>query len=170
MEIIDLCSRFTDLKFLTNMQWFYRYVKIFQMNLQILIVFCLHFRQSIDLYGSVPSPSIGFLGTPSLSRLSSSFLSTSLTRRHTPEVLSSLIKPFLPSVADEQPEPQRRSSHSLLPPIPRRSGIKKDQKPQKVSHELPVSRQSSFGQAVLNGMTNDSPLFPIFEIWYEIMM
>ncbi|RVW74172.1 Amino acid transporter AVT1C [Vitis vinifera] len=114
------------------------------------------YRQSIDLYSSVPSPSIGFLGTPSLSRLGSSFLSSSLTRRHTPEVLSSLVKPLLPSVADEQQEQQRRSSHSLLPPIPsRRSYIKKaglDQKPHKVSHELPISRQSSYGQAVLNGM------------------
>ncbi|RVW27535.1 Amino acid transporter AVT1C [Vitis vinifera] len=78
------------------------------------------YRQSIDLYSSVPSPSIGFLGTPSLSRLGSSFLSSSLTRRHTPEVLSSLVKPLLPSVADEQQEQQRRSSHSLLPPIPSR--------------------------------------------------
>lgn len=115
------------------------------------------YRQSIDLYSSVPSPSIGFLGTPSLSRLGSSFLSSSLTRRHTPEVLSSLVKPLLPSVADEQQEQQRRSSHSLLPPIPpsRRSYIKKaglDQKPHKVSHEVPISRQSSYGQAVLNGM------------------
>ncbi|KAE8711976.1 Transmembrane amino acid transporter family protein isoform 3 [Hibiscus syriacus] len=38
------------------------------------------YRQSIDLYSSVPSPTIGFLGTPTLSRLGSSFLSSSLTR------------------------------------------------------------------------------------------
>ncbi|KAA8534416.1 hypothetical protein F0562_031933 [Nyssa sinensis] len=114
------------------------------------------YRQSIDLYSSVPSPSITFLGTPTLSRLSSSFLSSSLTRRHTPEILSSFAKPLLPTVADEPQPQQRRSSHSLLPPIPsRKPPIKKvspDQKPSKVSHELPVSHQSSNGQAVLNGM------------------
>lgn len=111
------------------------------------------YRQSIDLYSSVPSPSLNFLGTPNLSRLSSSFLSSSLTRRHTPEVLPSLAKPLLPPLADEQPPQQRRSSHSLLPP--RRPSVKRlapDQKSSKVSHELPVSRQSSYSQAVLNGM------------------
>ncbi|XP_054814505.1 amino acid transporter AVT1C-like [Prosopis cineraria] len=105
------------------------------------------YRQSIDLYSSVPSPNIGFLGTPSLSRLSSSFLSTSLTRRHTPESLSSA-KPLLQPTADE---PQRRSSHTLLPPFPsRRSMIKKDAA--KVSHEAPIPCQCSYGQAVLNGI------------------
>uniref|UniRef100_A0A5B7APE1 Putative vacuolar amino acid transporter 1 n=1 Tax=Davidia involucrata TaxID=16924 RepID=A0A5B7APE1_DAVIN len=114
------------------------------------------YRQSIDLYSSVPSPTITFLGTPTLSRLGSSFLSSSLSRRHTPEVLSSLAKPLLPTVQDEQQPQQRRSSHSLLPRIlARKSFIKKvspDQKPSRVSHELPVSRQSSYCQAVLNGM------------------
>lgn len=91
-----------------------------------------------------------------LSRLSGSFLSSSLTRRHTPEILPSLAKPLLLPQPDEQPPQQRRSSHSLLPPIPaRRSFLRKgtdDQKTSKVSHEAPVYRQSSFGQAVLNGM------------------
>ncbi|ESW15730.1 hypothetical protein PHAVU_007G097200 [Phaseolus vulgaris] len=106
------------------------------------------YRQSIDLYSSVPSPNIGFLGTPSLSRLSSSFLSTSLTRRHTPEALPSVAKPLLQEPEDEQH--QRRSSHSLLPPLSSRrsSLIKKDSK---VSHEVP-SRHCTFGQAVLNGI------------------
>lgn len=108
-------------------------------------------RQSIDLYSSVPSPSINFLGTPTLSRLSSSFLSSSLTRRHTPEILPTLSKPLIPEA--EKPK-ERRSSHSLLPPIPsRKASLKKitpDGKPG-VSHELPISRHSSFGQAVLNG-------------------
>ncbi|KAL5726828.1 Amino acid transporter avt1c [Ranunculus cassubicifolius] len=120
------------------------------------------YRQSIDMYSSVQSPSIGFLGTPSISKISGSF--SSLTRRHTPEVLSSLIKPLLHVVADEQ-EPQsklehqqqqRRSSHSLLPPLPRRrssSYIKKaEQAPSKASHEVPLPRQCSYGQAVLNGI------------------
>ncbi|KAL2555580.1 Transmembrane amino acid transporter family protein [Forsythia ovata] len=115
------------------------------------------YRQSIDLYGSVPSPSLNFLGTPTLSRLSSSFLSSSLTRRHTPEILPSLNEPLVPAAEVEKLPQQRRSSHSLLPPIPSRkpTGIKKvtpDEKASKVSHELPVSRQSSYGQAVVNGM------------------
>ncbi|PQQ01808.1 vacuolar amino acid transporter 1 [Prunus yedoensis var. nudiflora] len=65
------------------------------------------YRQSIDLYSSVPSPSIGFLGTPTLSRLGSSFLSSSLTRRHTPETLPFLTKPSVPIVADEQQQQHR---------------------------------------------------------------
>ncbi|XP_019433817.1 PREDICTED: vacuolar amino acid transporter 1-like [Lupinus angustifolius] len=105
------------------------------------------YRQSIDLYSSVPSPNIGFLGTPSLSRLSSSFLSTSLTRRHTPEALPSVTKPLIQPIEDEQ---HRRSSHTLLPPLPRRSSSLK--KGSKVSHEGPISSHCSFGQAVLNGI------------------
>ncbi|KAL7184472.1 hypothetical protein ACSBR2_026600 [Camellia fascicularis] len=108
------------------------------------------YRQSIDLYSSVPSPSIQFLGTSSLSRLSSSFLSSSLTRRHTPEILPSESKPLLSTPEDEQQPKQRRSSHSLLPPVPsRKSSVRKSVK---ISHELPVCQQSSYGQAVLNGM------------------
>ncbi|KAI8008737.1 Amino acid transporter AVT1C [Camellia lanceoleosa] len=108
------------------------------------------YRQSIDLYSSVPSPSIQFLGSNSLSRLSSSFLSSSLTRRHTPEILPSESKPLLSTPEDEQQRKQRRSSHSLLPPIPsRKSSVRKSVK---ISHELPLSQQSSYGQAVLNGM------------------
>ncbi|GAB2222698.1 hypothetical protein Drorol1_Dr00016821 [Drosera rotundifolia] len=108
------------------------------------------YRQSIDLYTSVPSPSIGFLGTPSLQRLTSSFLSSSLVQRHTPDAK----QPFLPTAADEQ---QRGSSHSLPPPIPSRktSLIKRagsDHKTSAISHEFPSSQQSTFGQAVLNGM------------------
>lgn len=111
------------------------------------------YRQSIDLYSSVPSPSIGFLGTPSLSRFGSSFLSSSLTRRHTPESLSSITKPLIPATADEKPPQHRRSSQSLLPPIPsRRASMRKDEKLSMISHELPISRNSSFGQAFLNGM------------------
>lgn len=105
------------------------------------------YRQSIDLYSSVPSPSIGFLGNSSLTRLSSSFLSTSLTRRHTPEVLPSVTKPLIQPTEEEKH--QRRSSHTLLPPLSRRSSLLK--KESKVSHEVP-SRHCSFGQAVLNGI------------------
>ena len=105
----------------------------------------------MDLYSSVQSPNIGFLGTPSLSRLGSSFLSSSLTRRHTPESLSAVTKPLLPTV-DDQIQPQRRSSHYLLPPIPsRRQSVRVDDKTSKVSHELPISGKSSYGQTVING-------------------
>ncbi|KAH9624859.1 hypothetical protein KSS87_002557 [Heliosperma pusillum] len=111
------------------------------------------YRQSIDLYSSVPSPNIGFLGGSSLSRFGSSFLSSSLIQRHPTEVT----KPLLPTVADGQQQRQRPSSHSLLPPVPSRksSMLKKgdsDHKPSKISHEFSVTRQSTFGQAVLNGM------------------
>ncbi|XP_057475723.1 amino acid transporter AVT1C-like [Actinidia eriantha] len=107
------------------------------------------YRQSIDLYSSVPSPSITFLGTPTLSRLSGSVLSSSLTRRRTPEILPSSAKPLLEDDEQQQPQ-QRRSSHSLLPPIPsRKTSVKKTAK---VSHDVPVSRRSTYGQAVLNGM------------------
>ncbi|RZS18085.1 hypothetical protein BHM03_00050311 [Ensete ventricosum] len=47
---------------------------------------------------------------------------------------------------------ERQSSHSLLiPPLPsRKPSLEKIQ--EKVSHELPISRNCSYGQAVLNGM------------------
>ncbi|KAJ4978402.1 hypothetical protein NE237_009182 [Protea cynaroides] len=120
------------------------------------------YRQSIDIYSTIASPSIGFMGTPSLSRLGGSFLSSSLTltRRHTPEVLPTLVKPLLPTDEkhQEQQQQQHQSSYGLLPPpIPtRKSSAKKiltpDQKPSGVSHELPLSQQCSYGQAVLNGV------------------
>ncbi|KAJ6325474.1 hypothetical protein OIU76_012537 [Salix suchowensis] len=112
------------------------------------------YRQSIDLYSSVPSPNLTFLGTPTLSRLSSSYLSSSLTRRHTPESLPTVVKPLLDKPEEERLPPQRRSSRSLLPPtlLRRSSSIRKDEKPPRVSHELPMSRQSSSGQALLNGL------------------
>ncbi|KAE9592422.1 putative amino acid transporter, transmembrane domain-containing protein [Lupinus albus] len=107
------------------------------------------YRQSIDLYGSVPSPSIGFLGAPSLSTIGSSFISTSLIRRqHTAEKLPPIKKPLLQPEADEH---QRRSSYGLLPPlISRKSSIKKDAS--KVSQEIEFAGQCTFGQAVLNGI------------------
>ncbi|KAF7811775.1 amino acid transporter AVT1C-like isoform X1 [Senna tora] len=106
------------------------------------------YRQSIDLYGSVPSPNIGFLGPPGLSRLGSSFLSSTLTltRRHTPEsLLPSVTKPLLP---DEQQRPG--SIYSIHPIASRRSSIKKGVSV--VTHEIPISHQCTFGQAVLNGI------------------
>ncbi|CAA7399036.1 unnamed protein product [Spirodela intermedia] len=108
------------------------------------------YRQSIDIYSSVTPPTIGFLGTPTLTRLSSSFLSTSFRGKHTPEIISSLIKPLLPTSAPatEQERHHRRSSHALLPPL-----IPSKHRTAKSSQELPsASRQCSYSQAVLNGM------------------
>ncbi|XP_043707740.1 amino acid transporter AVT1C-like [Telopea speciosissima] len=107
------------------------------------------YRQSIDMYSSIPSPNVGFLGTPTLSRLGSSFLSSTLTRRHTPEVLSS---PLLST--DEKQQQQRKSSHALLPPpIPSKKPSAKRVSQVSIPHELPgVSRQCSYGQTVLNGI------------------
>ncbi|KAK7290506.1 hypothetical protein RIF29_04977 [Crotalaria pallida] len=102
------------------------------------------YRQSIDLYGSVPSPSIGFLGAPSLSTLGSSFLSSSLIRRHTAETVK---KPLLP----QEDEQQRHSSQFLIPPVvTRKPSIRKDGS--KVCHEIEFSGQCTFGQGVLNGI------------------
>nr|KYP53657.1 Vacuolar amino acid transporter 1 [Cajanus cajan] len=96
------------------------------------------YRQSIDLYGSVPSPNIGFLGTTSLSRLGSSFISSSLIRRHTQEIVPPERKSLL-----QPPE--------LLPPlVSRKSSIRKDVS--KISHEAHIPGQCTFGQAVLNGI------------------
>lgn len=136
-----------------------------QLNTDVVLLL-LNVRQSIDLYSSVPSPSIGFLGNSSLTRLSSSFLSTSLTRRHTPEVLPSVTKPLIQPTEEEKH--QRRSSHTLLPPLSRRSSLLK--KESKVSHEVP-SRHCSFGQAVLNGnLLNLRLLAILYDIWLKMCL
>ncbi|CAL0328474.1 unnamed protein product [Lupinus luteus] len=107
------------------------------------------YRQSMDLYGSVPSPSIGFLGATSLSRLSSSFISSSLIRRqHTAEKLPPGKRPLLQPEADDQ---LRHSSHASLPPLgTRRSSLRKDAS--QVYHEIESAGQCTFGQGVLNGV------------------
>lgn len=120
---------------------------------KLILILKSYFRQSIDLYSSVPSPNIGFLGNSSLSRFGSSFLSSSLTQRHAAEVT----KPLLPTAVDGQHHHhQRHSSHSLLPPVQsRKSSILRkadsEHKPSAFSHEFHGSRNSSFGQAVING-------------------
>lgn len=116
-------------------------------SLKSLFSWCdFNFRQSIDLYGSVPSPNIGFLGTSSLTGLGSSFLGSSLTRRHTAEIMPPLKKPLIQPI-DEQ---QQKSSKTLIHPHPsRKSSMRKD--PSKISHEVQIPSQCSFGQAVLNG-------------------
>ncbi|KAG4181072.1 hypothetical protein ERO13_A10G204200v2 [Gossypium hirsutum] len=112
------------------------------------------YRQSIDLYSSVPSPTIGFLGTPTLSRLGSSFLSSSLTRRFTPESLNAPVKkPLLPPSVDDEIQPHKRT-YSLATPAPsRKPSVRFDEKVQvDHGHGIPLGRQSSYGQAVVNGI------------------
>lgn len=108
------------------------------------------YRQSMDMYSSLTSPNIGFLGrTPSLTRISSSNLSPSLLkRRSTAEVSPSLIKPLLPTKAEP--------AHTQLPPVPTKKAASKkaihDQQTSRDAHELPTSQECSFGQSLLNGM------------------
>uniref|UniRef100_A0A0E0DBC9 Amino acid transporter transmembrane domain-containing protein n=1 Tax=Oryza meridionalis TaxID=40149 RepID=A0A0E0DBC9_9ORYZ len=104
------------------------------------------YRQSIDMYSSVQSPNLSFLGTPTLSRLSNSFLTASF-RGKPPEIISGLIKPLLPTTAaaaaaddegdrQQRHEDGRKSSQYLLPPK-RPSSLQKipeDQKPLVVGH------------------------------------
>ncbi|XP_042462262.1 amino acid transporter AVT1C-like [Zingiber officinale] len=112
------------------------------------------YRQSMDMYSSLTSPTIGFLGTPTLSRLSNSFISSSFrSTKHTPEIITSLIKPLLPTtVADQEQHDEierRQSSHTLLLPS-RKPSLEKIQ--EKVSHEFSIAKNCSYGQAVLNGI------------------
>ncbi|KAK8510157.1 hypothetical protein V6N13_103753 [Hibiscus sabdariffa] len=114
------------------------------------------YRHSIDLYSSVPSPTIGFLGTPTLSRLGSSFLSSSLTRRFTPETLHGPArKPLLPPSVDDEIQPLKGSTHSLVSqPSSRKQSVRFDDKVYEVDHAhgMPPARHSSYGQAVVNGI------------------
>ncbi|KAK4734008.1 hypothetical protein R3W88_008269 [Solanum pinnatisectum] len=93
--------------------------------------------KSMDLYSNVSSPSLDFLGAPSLSQLGSSFFGSSLIRTNTPEILPSLHNPLIP------PPEEEKAAHKH---------ISHDEKPSKDAHKLPISRQSSYGQAVVNGM------------------
>ncbi|XP_039037401.1 amino acid transporter AVT1C-like [Hibiscus syriacus] len=115
------------------------------------------YRQSIDLYSNVPSPTIGFLGTPTVSRLGSSFLLSSLTRRFTPEIQHTPVrKPLLPPSVDDEIQPDKRSTHSLVTPAPpsRKTSVRFDDKVYEVDHAhgIPLGRQSTYGQAVMNGI------------------
>ncbi|KAK4771844.1 hypothetical protein SAY86_013619 [Trapa natans] len=77
------------------------------------------YRQSIDLYTSVQSPNLGLQSTPTLSRLGSSFFSSSLVNRHTSEIpiSTSIYKPLLPEIEEKQQQSQqKRSSHGLIHP------------------------------------------------------
>ncbi|XP_042037018.1 amino acid transporter AVT1C-like [Salvia splendens] len=111
------------------------------------------YRQTMDLYGTVPSPSLTFLGPPSLSQLGSSFLSSSLVRRHTPDRLPSFVRPLLPQLEAEKSK-QPRGSYYGPPALSRKSSLRKAvlDKRASIAQEPPVSYQSTYGQAVLNGM------------------
>ncbi|XP_049933331.1 amino acid transporter AVT1C-like [Nymphaea colorata] len=110
------------------------------------------YRQSIDMYTTVASPNIGFLGTPNLSRLSSSYLTSSLQRMHTPEILVSLVKPLLPTRSEQQ---QEQDSHASIPAESTWLSSKKaihEKDEAWTSHEMPVGRDCSYGQSVINGI------------------
>ncbi|KAE8791552.1 Vacuolar amino acid transporter 1 [Hordeum vulgare] len=117
------------------------------------------YRQSMDIYSSVQSPSLsGFLGTPTLSRLSSSFLAASFRGKPPPEI----VKPLLPTAADsddDRVDDARKSSHQYLPPVRKASSLFKipeDKKPLVVGggggHEVGPYRQCSYTQGVMNGV------------------
>ncbi|KAL6848439.1 hypothetical protein ACP4OV_021733 [Aristida adscensionis] len=115
------------------------------------------YRQSIDILSSVQSPNLSFLGTPTLSRLSNSFLNSSF-RGKTPEIISNLVKPLLrPTTSDEQQQQQhedtRKSSQYLLPSRkPSLQQIPEDQKPLVVGHEVSPYQNCSYTQGVMNGI------------------
>jgi hypothetical protein len=113
-------------------------------------------RQSIDILSSVQSPNLSFLGTPTLSRLSNSFITNSF-RGKTPEIISNLVKPLLrPTTSDDrqhqQQEETQKSSQYLLPSRkPSLQQIPEDQKPLLVAHEVSTYQKCSYTQAVVNG-------------------
>jgi vesicular inhibitory amino acid transporter len=114
-------------------------------------------RQSIDILSSVQSPSLSFLGTPTLSRISNSFLHSSF-RGKTPEVISNLVKPLLrPTTSDEQQQQQqqediRKSSQYLLPSKkPSLQQIPEDQKALAIGHGPSPYQQCSYTQGAMNG-------------------
>ncbi|KAJ1270144.1 hypothetical protein BS78_06G032500 [Paspalum vaginatum] len=118
------------------------------------------YRQSIDMYSSVHSPNLSFLGTPSLSRLSNSFLTNSF-RGKPPEIISSFIKPLLPTSTSpasddhqQQDEDVRKSSH-YFPPSRKASSLQRipeDHKPMVGGHEVGPYRQCTYTQGVMNGV------------------
>ncbi|XP_066370066.1 amino acid transporter AVT1C-like isoform X1 [Miscanthus floridulus] len=116
------------------------------------------YRQSIDILSSVHSPNLSFLGTPTLSRLSNSFLAiTDSFRGKAPETISNFIKPLLgPTSSDEQQqqhEDTRKSSQHIMPS--RKSSLQQipeDQKPLVVGHEASHNRNCSYTQGVMNGI------------------
>lgn len=105
-------------------------------DLPILIILGTSCRKSMDIYSNVSSPSLDFVGAPSLSLLGSSFFGSSLIRRNTPEILPSLHNPLIP------PEEEEKEAHKH---------ISHDENPSNDARRIPISRQSSYGQAMVNG-------------------
>lgn len=121
----------------------------------IFLSLLLLYRQSINILSSVQSPNLSFLGTPTLSRLSNSFITNSF-RGKTPEIISNLVKPLLhPTTSDDlqqQQHEERKSSQYLLPSRkPSLQQIPEDQKPVPVAHEVSPYHKCSYTQAVVNG-------------------
>jgi solute carrier family 32 (vesicular inhibitory amino acid transporter) len=114
----------------------------------------------------VQSPNLSFLGTPTLSRLSNSFLNSSF-RAKTPEVISNLVKPLLRPTSDEQEHQQqqhedaRKSSQYILPSSrkPSLDQIPEDRKPGVIGHELPPYQKCSYTQGVMNGKHQTTLLY-----------
>ncbi|KAJ3679886.1 hypothetical protein LUZ60_016164 [Juncus effusus] len=112
------------------------------------------YRQSIDMYS--------YMGTPSLSKLSGSFLTNSFVNKNPPEILSSLIKPLLPTKSSEelsqqqqqQSEEEIKSSHSILVGgVSRKSSLGVILEDKKFdAHGFEAGRQCSYTQAVMNGL------------------
>ncbi|XP_052623028.1 amino acid transporter AVT1B [Lactuca sativa] len=103
------------------------------------------YRKSMDLLGTVASPSLSFLGSPPLSSLGGSFLSSSPKRRQNPKITTSLGNPLLPPLADNHHPPRHPSDHSLHSQWT--SSARKSSQLQKSQ-----IKQSSFAQAVVNGV------------------
>ncbi|XP_019053281.1 PREDICTED: vacuolar amino acid transporter 1 [Nelumbo nucifera] len=101
------------------------------------------YRQSMDMYTSCVTPSnVGFIGG-SFTGISSSFLSSSLFKKHHSDSGSPLSKPlFDPTFwdRDEVPPASFHPRHSVAS-SPRYSYL-----------ELPQSRECSYAQSVLNGV------------------
>ncbi|KAI4964477.1 hypothetical protein ZWY2020_005687 [Hordeum vulgare] len=128
------------------------------------------YRQSIDILSSVQSPSLGFLGTPTLSRLSNSFLNSSFLnnsfRGKTPEVISNIVKPLIrPTTSDEQQQQQQH--HEDI-----RRAHSEDQKPLVVGREVSPYQQCSYTQGsderinVLCGVGILSTPYAIKQRWW----
>ncbi|XP_066317615.1 amino acid transporter AVT1C-like [Miscanthus floridulus] len=114
------------------------------------------YRQSINILSSVQSPNLSFLGTPTLSRLSNSFITNSF-RGKTPEIISNLVKPLLrPTTSDDLQQRQHEERKSLQYLLPSRKPslqqIPEDQKPVPVAHGVSPYHKCSYTQAVVNGI------------------
>nr|GEV59229.1 amino acid transporter AVT1C-like [Tanacetum cinerariifolium] len=100
------------------------------------------YRKSMDL---LASQSLNFLGSPTFSSLGGSFLSSSPKRRYTPNTITSLEKPLLPTEIDKLLQEHCSSDPSLNPQWTSSTKNLSHQKSFKM-------KKSSFSQAVINGV------------------